>query len=235
MFVSSAHFIDNTSDVREQQPKTWRRVRRFNRPVQLAVAAAERALLAATDPSLVELVALAPCQAGSPEVLDWARKVNARAGKTTPIRANPTHGLHAVDNLALSAVAIAAGSKGRGVGLGGAAGQAWEALDIALRATSDEVLLLCGDQERDDESGDLGGAVLLSRVPARSPSGRIIEIISVERQRERPLGEPAPHAARGLAALFATLDSAGHGQHSYVVPARDGDGFDTIVVMAEVR
>ena len=55
------------------EPARLRRdFRRFNLPVQLALAAATDVVTAAEDPSSMAVVSLAPCQNGSPELYQWA-------------------------------------------------------------------------------------------------------------------------------------------------------------------
>lgn len=137
-----------------------RDLRRFNAPIQLAVAAAHEVVAHAVAPSEAAIISLAPCQAGSPELHDWIRKC---ASGTAP-KVNPTWTLHAVDNLALSVLSIALQNHAWGMSLGGAAGMASVALEMVLERAESEVIVLAGDQESGSEpSPALGIALLFSR------------------------------------------------------------------------
>src|SRR2546426_5407637 len=122
-----------SADQLPAEPARLRRdFRRFNLPVQLALAAATDVVPAAVDPASMAVVSLAPCQNGSPELYRWAEAAIAAgsAGRFGATRMNPTHTLHVIDNLALSAFAIAYGTDGYCLGVGGAPGQAWCGLEI---------------------------------------------------------------------------------------------------------
>jgi len=158
--------------VREASPELWRQVRRYNLPVQLALAAAHEAGTHAENIETAALISLAPCQAGSPDLYRWGELVVSYSpGKRLgEVRVNPTHTLHAVDNLALSAFAIAHGNHVYGLGLGGAAGQAWCGLEAVLERLASghetEALLMAGDQDSIERPGaGLGVALLFSRLP----------------------------------------------------------------------
>jgi len=231
MFVHSAHCVDSIDDVRETQPKLWRRVRRFNRPVQLAVAAAERALRDAADPSSVNLYSIAPCQTGSPEVYAWAQKVGARTPNTRPIRANPTHSLHAVDNLALSAVAILVGSKARGVDIGGPPIKKKKKKEVAIEG-GDDALVFAGDQASSSAGGaELGVALLLSN----TAKPNAVRLTSIERVDAATPVSPTAHSALGLRGLIESLREATSSGRAirYAVPAVDSDGLDEITIVGE--
>lgn len=134
-----------------EQPAVWREVRRFDPPAQAALLAAHRVLAGVADPAKLALVAVAPTQAGSPEMFQWVRRI--AAGEA--VRMNPVHTLHAVDNLALSALSLALGARGYGVSLGGAAGvEAGRALLAERLRTGPETqgILFWADQ-RDAEGG----------------------------------------------------------------------------------
>src|SRR5262245_54024915 len=142
---------------------------RFNLPVQLALAAATDVVSAADDPASMAVVSLAPCQNGSPELYKWAEAaiVAGSDGRFGAARMNPTHTLHVVDNLALSAFAIAYRSDGYCFGVGGAPGQAWCGLEILRERLASgrerEGLLMAGDQARiGDATGSRGVALLFS-------------------------------------------------------------------------
>jgi hypothetical protein len=241
MFLVAATRRDDLEDVR-REPELWRRVRRFNLPVQLAVAAGEAAAAAAASPAQLALVSLAPCFGLSPELREAIRSLEAAdGGAMAPApRVNPTVTLHAVDNLALSALAIALGNRAYCLGLGGAAGQAWAALEAAgerlADGLEDEVLVVAGDQDAAGR-GALAVALLFSR-GARPwpPRGRPVHLAAIERAPAAASGEPpAPHAAAGLAALLDALaEGRPDGPFGYVVPGRDGDGRERLTLRWEI-
>src|SRR6266480_7016758 len=146
--------------IQESSPETWRRVRRYNLPIQLALAAAAEVITTSRDPGSAMVVSLAPCKPGSADLYRWGDVVTSgmASGTLGDLRMNPTQTLHAVDNLAMSAFAITYGNQAECLGLGGAAGQAWcgleavmEKLDAAATDT-EEALLMAGDQDTTDES-----------------------------------------------------------------------------------
>src|SRR2546423_11297748 len=124
--------------IQKSSPETWRRVRRYNLPIQLALAAAEEVIAVARDPSNAAVISLAPCQPGSADLYRWGNVVTAgmASGTLGNLRMNPTQTLHAVDNLALSAFAIAHRNNSYCLGLGGAAGQAWCGLEAIYERLS---------------------------------------------------------------------------------------------------
>jgi len=225
------------------EPARLRRdFRRFNLPVQLALAAATDVVPAAEDPASMAVVSLAPCQNGSPELYRWAETAIA-AGSSVPFgatRMNPTHTLHLIDNLALSAFAIAYGSDGYCLGVGGAPGQAWcgmEAVRDRLAGGRErEGLLMAGDQDcTADATGGRGVALLFSVRPGPyAPLGRPVELVSIERNR-RPAPLPvSAHAAAGLCDLLGALARHGEGPFAYEVPAEQTDGIDQVTVILRV-
>lgn len=229
MYLEATAIARDIELIKAEAPELWRSVRRFNRPVQLAVAAAVSLCPDREVAADLVLISLAPCCAGSPEIFDWARKINARHERTTPIRANPTHTLHAVDNLALSAVAMLLKSRGRGIGLGGSAGQAWEAIDIVLELGAD-ALVFAGDQSSSERGGDeIGVALRLSATGGRARIERL------GRETTASQVSVVPHAAAGLSSLLAAIDGAEPGPLTYRVPASHTDGLDVVTVELEVR
>jgi hypothetical protein len=209
----------------------WRDVRRFNAPVQLAIAAGLEIAAKARSARDAALISLAPCETGSPELHHWVHDI---ASGKPGVRMNPTHTLHAVDNLALSVLSIRLEARGYGMGLGGAPGMLWVALELArerLERDESEVIIVAGDQETGHrESPASAIALLLAREPAPYAAlGRAVRIASIERTRAASPGEPIAHAAAGGQRFLAAL-AAGR----YRVPAADGDGLDDIVVVTEV-
>jgi len=240
VYVVAAAARSDADELQRSSPDLWREVRRFNRPVQLAVAACNEVACFARDPKASALVALAPCQGGSPQLFRSAESFARREpDDVTPFRLNPIYTLHAVDNLALSAMAIALGHHGYGVGFGGAAGQAWEALDLARerleRGAEREVLLFAGDQQDSFRDGDaLGVALLLAVEPRRF--AKTAHSVAVERLEWTPCDSTpvAPHAARGLLEWVRALQSAPSGRFRHVVDAVDGDGSSRVTLHGEV-
>lgn len=227
--------------VRATTPALWRQVRRFNLPVQLALAAGHACAAQADDPARLALVSLTPCQTGSSDLYQWVHRLvtSAHEGRIGTFRVNPTHTMHVVDNLALSALAIMHGVRGYGLGLGGAAGQAWNGIEVVRERLLDgheaEALLIAGDQERSDGGSGLGIALLFAREPRPFPSlDRFVRLLAVERRR---LARPAvvrPHAADGLAAFLAALEQHRGQGLAYPVPPEHGDGIDQVTVIMEL-
>ena len=225
------------------EPQRLRRdFRRFNLPVQLALAAATDVVPAAEDLATIAVVSLAPCQNGSPELYRWAETAIAAgsAGRFGATRMNPTLTLHVIDNLALSAFVIAYGSDGYCLGVGGAPGQAWCGLEVVrerLAAGRErEGLLMAGDQAcAADATGSSGVALLFSaRRRPYAPLGRPVELVSIERKR-RPAPLPvSAHAAAGLCDLLGALAQHGSGRLAYEVPPQQTDGIDQVTVILRV-
>jgi len=218
--------------VRDQKPELWRQVRRYNKPVQLALAAADEVMKSSQDPSTAAVISLAPCQPGSADLYSWGHIVTSgmASGTLGNLRMNPTQTLHAVDNLAMSAFAIAHGNHAYCLGFGGAAGQAWcglEAVHERLNAGfEEEALLMAGDQDAaEDGSAGLGVALLFSTHP---PSGRCVRLVSI--LRSPTIVDVVPHAANGLAALLSFIGQHRSGVLSYVVPPEHTDGFSNVTV-----
>ena len=220
-----------------------RDVRRFNLPVKLALAAAHAAVKAARDRTQVALVSLSPCHPGSPELWRATRQFERalhETGRASAVRVNPTYTLHAIDNLALSSLAIALENRAPYLGLGGAPGQSWCALEFVLERAADggapETLILAGDQDEGGQTG-AGVAVLLCSEPRQlGATGRTARLLAVERGRhtDEHRRAPQPHAARGLLRWLAALADCPSGRFVYDVAPEDGDGLDRISIVAEI-
>jgi hypothetical protein len=203
IYVIASAQRNNQTRIREESPELWRQVRRYNQPVQLALAAAEEVMRFSKDPSLAAVISLAPCQPGSADLYRWGNVVTAgmATGTLGNMRMNPTQTLHAVDNLALSAFAIAHGNRSYCLGLGGAAGQAWCGLEAVVERADEEALLMAGDQDAaEDGAPGLGVALLFSnRAKPYQPLGRVVQLLSITRSTSRTV-DVKPHAATSLAA-----------------------------------
>ena len=241
VYLVAAAQEDDLARVREQRPELWRYVRRYNKPVQLALAAADEVMKSSTDPSTAAVISLAPCQPGSADLYRWGNVVTSgmASGTLGNLRMNPTQTLHAVDNLAMSAFAIAHRNHAYCLGLGGAAGQAWcglEAVHERLNAglEEEEALLMAGDQDAaEDDSLGLGVALLFStRANPFQPLDRIVRLVSVSRS--KTIVDVVPHAANGLAALLSLIAQHRSGVLSYVVPPKHTDGFSKVTVTLEI-
>lgn len=232
--VASAERADLAA-IRDGAPSLWRELRRFNPPIQLAVAAARDVAACAHAPAEAALIALAPCQSGSPELHGWVRGIEAGG----QIRVNPTHTLHAIDNLALSVLALGLGNHAYGMSLGGAAGMFWVGLELAVERLRDggehEVLVCGGDQATANQASPAAGfALLFAREPAPyAPRGRPVRLAGLERTR-RPNHDVVPHAATPATALLAALHARPAGRFAYQVPATDTDGVDAITAVWEL-
>jgi AcrR family transcriptional regulator len=209
-WISATAVERDAGRIATDQPELWREVRRFNLPVKLALAAAHRVIGALAEPRRARLVALAPCRPGSPELRAISRELDAgfARGSCDRLRVNPIYTLHAIDNLALSALSIRLDNREPSVCLGGAAGQAFAALDLALEQATDELatggdppgaswldaareLVIFGGDQSDaswrgerSEPGDAeacGVAIVVTARPAR------VRLVAVERS---PLGPP---------------------------------------------
>jgi hypothetical protein len=240
--LQASAVADDPGAAEATRPDLWRQARRFNLPAKLALTAAHDVAARARRPAEARLVSLAPCHAGSPEL--WrathAFETNlAETGKAARVRVNPTYTLHAIDNLALSALAIDLHNHAPCLGLGGAAGQAWTALEWILEQASEdagEVLLFAGDQTPSGTSA-VGVAALFG---AAAGDGPAIRLVAVERAPIAPEAAAAPiaDAAGGLRRWIEALSAfavRGRGPFAYAVPSADGDGRDRITVVAEVR
>ena len=238
--------------IRKSAPETWRRVRRYNLPIQLALAAAEEVMTSSHDPSVAAVISLAPCQPGSADLYRWGHVVTAgiARGSLGDLRMNPTQTLHAVDNLAMSAFAITYGNHADCLGLGGAAGQAWGALEAVLErldettddeagwgaAMTDEALVMAGDQDSTDEDASgLGIALLFSKRPRPyAPLAGFVRLLRIERRAFASDTRAQPHAALGLAELVRTIEDQKQGLLSYDVPAEQTDGVSAVSVVVEI-
>lgn len=220
--------------IREGSPELWRQVRRYNQPVQLALAAAEDVMRFSKDPSLAAVISLAPCQPGSADLYRWGNVVTAgmASGSLGNMRMNPTQTLHAVDNLALSAFAIAHGNRSYCLGLGGAAGQAWCGLEAIIERADEEALLMAGDQDAAEDGAPGLGVALLFSNRVRSLE-RTIRLVSITRSTNRTF-EVQPHAANGLAALLSAIVAHRGGRMTYVVPPEHTDGFSRVTIELEL-
>jgi hypothetical protein len=239
-FVVGAARKQDPARAEAEAPALWRESRRFNLPIKMALAAAHEVARAARDPAEALLVSLAPCRPGSPELWRAAHAFEtalARTGRASEVRVNPTYTLHAIDNLGLSALAMALHNRAPCLGLGGAAGQGWCALEaIGERFEAGEVseaLLFAGDQDPDGTRA--AGAGILFAAEARPfAGGRAVRLVGLERQRLDQPASPEPDAAGGLLRWLAALEAQGPGRFAYPVPDRDGDGLDRLTVVAEV-
>lgn len=243
--VASAEYRD-LDVIQKLAPETWRRVRRYNLPVQLALAAAEEVMTSSINPGTAAVVSLAPCQPGSADLYRWGHVVTAgmASGSLGDLRMNPTQTLHAVDNLALSAFAIASGNRSDCLGLGGAAGQAWCGLEAVLErldgGSAEEVLLMSGDQDSTDESAKgLGIALLFSKHERPyAPLGYVVRLLRVERRAQTSPSNVRPHAAVGLSLLVSTINTRiktqERGWLSYDVPGEQTDGSSSVTVVLRI-
>lgn len=241
--VASAERRD-LGEIQRSSPATWRRVRRYNLPVQLALAAAEDVMTLAHDSSCAVVISLAPCQPGSADLYRWGDVVIAgmASGTLGDLRMNPTQTLHAVDNLAMSAFAIAYGNQAECLGLGGAAGQAWCALEAVMEKldaseiANAEALLMAGDQDTTDESATGIGAGVLFSKEARpyAPLGRNVRLVRIERRPQRYAGNIQPHAALGLCEFIEAIKRQQHGLLAYDVPVEQTDGASSVNIVVEI-
>jgi hypothetical protein len=234
--------------IQRSSAETWRRVRRYNLPIQLALAAAEEAMTYSSDPATATVISLAPCQPGSADLYRWGDVVTSgmASGTLGDLRMNPTQTLHAVDNLARSAFAITYRNHSDCLGLGGAAGQAWSALEAVLEKLDApqtgemlrpaEVVVMAGDQDKTDESAKgIGMALLFSKhAQPFAPLDRVVRLVRLER---RVLPQPAvvcPHAAVGLRELTMAIKKQKQGLLSYDVPPEQTDGICSVKVVVEI-
>lgn len=237
IYLVAAAQASDLAKVREEKPELWRQVRRYNQPVQLALAAADEVMRFAHDPSTAAVISLAPCQPGSADLYRWGNVVTSgmASGTLGNLRMNPTQTLHAVDNLAMSAFAIAHRNHAYCLGLGGAAGQAWCGLEVVHeRLTAgfeDEALLMTGDQDAAEDGAPGLGVALLFSTRAR-PSDRTVRLVSVSRG--PAIVDVVPHAANGLSALLSFIADHREGVLSYDVPPQHTDGFSNINVTLEI-
>ena len=234
--------------IQKSSPETWRRVRRYNLPIQLALAAAEETMLSSRDPSSAVVISLAPCQPGSADLYRWGDVVTSgmASGSLGDLRMNPTQTLHAVDNLAMSAFAIAYGNQAECLGLGGAAGQAWcgleavmEKLDAGDQSDTDgaqEAFLMAGDQDRTDESAvGIGVAILFAKhAQPYTPLGRTVRVIRIERRVQPDPANILPHAAAGLCEFLAAINEQQQGLLLYDVPSEQTDGYSSVNIVVEI-
>src|ERR1051325_6873150 len=235
VYLVAAAEASDLAKVREERPELWRQVRRYNKPVQLALAAADEVMQFANEPATAAVISLAPCQPGSADLYRWGNVVTSgmASGTLGNLRMNPTQTLHAVDNLAMSAFAIAHRNHAYCLGLGGAAGQAWCGLEAVYERLNagleDEALLMAGDQAAAEvESPGLGVALLFST--RAKPFGRTVRLVSVSRS--PAIVDVVPHAANGLAGLLSFVAEQRSGP--YEVPPEHTDGFSTVTITLEI-
>lgn len=263
-WIAATAIERDAARIATDQPALWREVRRFNLPVKLALAAAHRVVGSLARPQHARLIGLAPCRPGSPELRQISRELDAgfARGSCSGLRVNPIYTLHAIDNLALSALALRLPNHAPCVCLGGAAGQGFAALEDAIEviqaidaltwvrdparaidaaaagsgAAADEVLIFGGDQSDASWRGEPSDAEACgAAIVVTARPGRV-RLVAVERRSLEPSEDEAPvaHAAAGLARWLETVAAAPPGLHRYAVPARDGDGVDHIEIVAEV-
>jgi hypothetical protein len=234
-YLASSAIVRETGPIATEHPALWREIRRFNLPVKLALAAAQRVIGALPDPASARLLGLAPCRPGSPELRAISRDLDAgfARGSCASLRVNPIYTLHAIDNLALSALAIRIENRAPCVCFGGAAGQAFAALERAVDEANEggTALVFGGDQSdaswvSGGEDDAAGVAVVVTADPQRI---RIVEIA-----RGDSGGAARPHATRGLARFLDAVLVAPPGRFTYAVPDADGDGIDRIAIIVEV-
>jgi hypothetical protein len=240
-YVAASSIERDAARIAADHPALWREIRRFNLPVKLALGAAQRVTGALADPRRVRLISLAPCRPGSPELRTISRDLDAgfARGSCDRLRVNPIYTLHAIDNLALSALSLRLENRERCACLGGAAGQGWLALEQALEelaaGAAPEVLVLGGDQGDASWKGEPEDAEACGVALALTTRPQRVRLVALERAVSRGgAGAPRPHAARGLARWLDALAGAPAGRLAYAVPAEDGDGVDDITVIAEV-
>jgi hypothetical protein len=209
-------------------------------------------MTSSSDPATAAVISLAPCQPGSADLYRWGEVVTSgmASGSVGGLRMNPTQTLHAVDNLAMSAFAITYGNHADCLGLGGAAGQAWCALEAVLERFAEtnfgqfttspnsleETLVMAGDQDTPDESGSGAGVALLfskTRRPYQS-SENFVRLVRVERRALSSFTTPEPHAAAGLFEFITTLKKTGLGLLSYHVPEEHTDGVSAVTIVVEI-
>jgi hypothetical protein len=239
--VASAEYRE-LGTIQKLSPETWRRVRRYNLPVQLALAAAEEVMFLSINPKTAAVISLAPCQPGSADLYRWGDLVTAGMASRNlgDLRMNPTQTLHAVDNLALSAFAIASGNHSDCLGLGGAAGQAWCGLEAVLErldvGSAEEVLVMAGDQDSTHESANGLGIAMLFSQHARpfQALGRVVRLVRIERQTQPCPSNISPHAAAGLSELVSAIKTQTQGWLSYEVPKHQTDGLSSVTIVLEI-
>jgi hypothetical protein len=233
VYLVSAAWVSDPAAVQREAPELWRTVRRYNLPVQLALSAAERAAAAACDIARAALFSVAPFRSGSAELWAWAREQSER-DDLSGARLNPTHTLHVVDNLALSAFALAHANRGYCLGLGGAPGQAWCGFEAAVarlgEGREEEALLITGDHDDETQRTARGVALLFGvRGGVCVPFGRSVRVTALRRT---PGGAAAiePNSAAGLHALVEAIATAPAGPMRWVAPPERGDGIEQVHV-----
>src|SRR5205085_12184916 len=92
VYLVAAAEASDRAKLRHEKPELWRQVRRYNKPVQLALAAADEVMRFANDPSTAAVISLAPCQPGSADLYRWGNVVTSgmASGTLGNLRMNPT-------------------------------------------------------------------------------------------------------------------------------------------------
>jgi len=244
IFLTTSAIEHNLSTVKENSPKVWRQIRRFNLPVQLALAAAHRVMAYATDPSQVALISIAPCQNGSPAIFRLAHAFIDRLenNRNDEFRINPTYSLHVIDNLALSSLSIAFKNHAYCLGLGGAQGQAWAGLevvqDVLASGRATEALLMAGDQESSENLTERGTGVaaLFTKHKTRyENSDKSIQIKNIDSSETDECFSVKPHSADGLAAFIDRIvNRTQKGCFLYNVPHQDTEGYEKRSIEMEI-
>lgn len=243
-FLTTSAIEHNLSTVKENSPKVWRQVRRFNLPVQLALAAAHRVMAYATDPSQVALISIAPCQNGSPAIFRLGHAFIDRLENNIndEFRINPTYSLHVIDNLALSSLSIAFKNHAYCLGLGGAPGQVWAGLevvqDVLASGRATEALLMAGDQESSENLTESGTGVAALFTKHKTPyehNGKYIQIKNLDSSETDECFSVKPHSADGLAAFIEEIvNRTQNGRFLYSVPHQETDGHNNISIEMEI-
>lgn len=241
-YLVASALKNDLAAIRQESPEVWRQVRRYNLPVQLALAAAWEVINSSFEPSALAVISLAPCQPGSADLYRWGQVVikGMAQGNLGDLRMNPTQTLHAVDNLAMSAFAISQRNHAYCLGLGGAAGQAWagiEAIQERLASGQEtEALLMAGDQDcAEDQATGIGVALLFSASPRPySLRGQSVRLVAIERERRPHTDACVPHASAGLHSLLSAIAAHTGGLLSYQVPIEHSDGVDAVRLLIEV-
>jgi hypothetical protein len=245
IFLTTSAIEHNISAVKENSPEVWRQIRRFNLPVQLALAAAHKVMAYATEPSQVALISIAPCQNGSPAIFRLGHAFIDRIEnkKNDEFRINPTYSLHVVDNLALSSLSIAFKNHAYCLGLGGAPGQVWAGLEVVQevlasgRAT--EALLMAGDQDSSENLTESGTGVAALFTKHKTPyenSDKSIQFKNLDRTETDEFIAVKPHSADGLAAFLEEIvNRTQKKRFLYSVPHQQTDGHNNISIDLELR
>ncbi len=236
-FVVHAARKQDPAGAEAEAPELWREARRYNLPVKLALAAAREAAAEARGAAEALLVSLAPCRPGSRELWRAARAFETALSQTG--RASEAGSIPRTRCTRSTTSPSPRWPSRSGtapcLGLGGAAGQAWCALEAILErleaGEAREALVLAGDQDGEGARA-AGVSVLFSAEPRPfRGNGRTLRMLEIVREP----GPERPHAdaAGGLVRWLAALEECGPGRFTYQVPARDSDGIDWVSVVVE--